>query len=168
MSASPPFGPLVCSLFSDCDEIVTKKTRVTVDNASTLAYSHRDEQTHPAHNGQPGRSARLDNSTETQRLGAKIAHRGNGLQACRHEQARTRGHYRQHHRRAACGLGGNAMKCPNCGHEWKLPAQSAGGSKGGKASGAAKSRTSEQARAAVKARWEKARLNKANKQGETR
>ena len=54
------------------------------------------------------------------------------------------------------------MKCPHCGHEWKLPAQSAGGSKGGKASGAAKSRTSEQARAAVKARWEKARLNKAN------
>jgi hypothetical protein len=48
------------------------------------------------------------------------------------------------------------MKCPKCGY--RIPAKKAAammGSKGGKATGKRKARTSEQARAAVMARWAK-------------
>lgn len=51
------------------------------------------------------------------------------------------------------------MNCPKC--KTKLPPylvdSREAGRKGGKASGPRKARTSEQARAAVKARWEKVR-----------
>jgi hypothetical protein len=49
-------------------------------------------------------------------------------------------------------------KCPKCGHEFN-PA-SLMGAKGGKATGETKARTSEQARAAVQARWAKYRAEK--------
>jgi hypothetical protein len=58
------------------------------------------------------------------------------------------------------------MKCPKCGH--KIPDKTvaaAMGSMGGKVKGPSKARSSEQARAAVMARWAKAKKARSLKNG---